>query len=66
MAKLKRDIEPQAKMQALLDTLTPRKRPKLEDALALYTTLLALYRAGHRLVIVTAQGEHIDPLEDKP
>jgi len=36
----------------------------LEDALALAEALMALYRDGHRLLIVTAQGEHIDPLED--
>lgn len=32
------------------------------DAIALYETLVKLYQEGHRLEIVTKEGERIDPL----
>lgn len=41
-------------------------RENIIAAIGLYRVLLALYRAGHRLEIVTAQGERIDPLGGVP
>jgi hypothetical protein len=36
------------------------------DAIALYSALADLYREGHRLEIVTSDGQRIDPVYTPP